>query len=121
MRRGDFSQLPFRRGEDWELITRDQIARWVESVTDADGVALLDLRIPVGEVTAAPRVHTVRPATVAGDDPISRATEALEKALRTPDDVPGGYPAVLVIHGERTPPGILTADDLPGLYDLLGR
>jgi hypothetical protein len=125
MRERDFSQLPYlERGGDgrWVLVTRDQVARWLETHVDDDGLALVDLAVSVADMASASAVGPVIPALVSTQAPVSAAVQALEAALAMPDTQPGGYAVVLVCgtdHLKR--PSILAADDLPRLYDLLGR
>lgn len=121
MRTSDFSQLPYRHADRWVLVTRDQVARWLELHVDDEGLALVDCSVPVGSLPAH-GVDAVVPSVVQGRTPVPEAVDLLETALRTPDAAEGGYAAVLVEPVRRAGAvGLLTADDLPRLHDVLGR
>ncbi len=123
MREHDFSQLPFRHRElGWILVTREQVSRWLEAESDDDGTALTDLTMPVSTLADRADVGPVQPRLLGPDATLSEALKELEGALHTPDSQPGGYAIVLI--GRKEPsaaPWILASDDLPHLYDLLGR
>jgi CBS domain-containing protein len=123
MRDGDFSQLPYCHAtHGWLLVTRDQIARWLETRAGADGIALVDLSEPVSALADDPRVGPVVPRRLAPSSSLAEAVAELEDALHVPDQQIGGYPVVLVAADDRAPSvHILAADDLPRAYDLLGR
>jgi hypothetical protein len=94
----------------------------MEAQVNSDGLARIDCGIRVAEVGDADGVGTVVPAAVESTAEVATGLEALERALRTPDYRVGGYPAVVVVDPSATDHvGILTPDDLPDLYDLLGR
>jgi hypothetical protein len=123
MRRHDFSQLPYLHDElGWVLVTREQVSRWLEAETDAEGTALTDLTLPVSALADRPDVGPVQPRLLGPDATLSEALTQLEGALRTPDSEPGGYAAVLIRRRDMSAaPWILASDDLPHLYELLGR
>lgn len=123
MREHDFSQLPYLHDQHgWLLVTREQIARWLEVEADIDGTALVDLRATVGSLADDPRIGPVRPRTLPATATVSTALEELEAALCTPDSEDGGYALVmLVASAPEDRPRVLTSDDLPEMYDLLGR
>lgn len=123
MRSNDFSQLPYRHDQlGWVLVTREQVSRWLESETDVDGTALTDLTLPVCTLADRPDVGPVQPRLLGPDATLSDALTELEGALRTPDSEPGGYAVVLINRPEASEsPWILASDDLPHLYNLLGR
>jgi hypothetical protein len=123
MQAGDFSQLPYFESERrWLLVTRDQVCRWLEAEADEGGTVLADLHCEIGAVARHPRVGPVIPRVVDSDADVHTALAALQEALRTPDSEPGGYAAVLVRKPQlEDVPGLLTSDDLPRLYALLGR
>jgi CBS domain-containing protein len=123
MRAHDFSQLPYRHGEfGWILVTREQVSRWLEAETDDDGTALTDLTLPVSMLADRPDVGPVEPRLLGPNATLSDALRELEEALRTPDSKPGGYAVILINRPEAAAsPWILASDDLPRLYDLLGR
>lgn len=76
----------------------------------------------VDDANPGPDVGPVQPRLLEPDATLSHALKELEGALRTPDSEPGGY-AVVLIHqqGASGSPWILASDDLPHLYNLLGR
>ena len=125
MRKHDFSQLPYEHATaGWTLVTREQVARWLEVQADAEGTVLADLTVPVSALADHPEVGPVVPRTVASDATLLDAVRELEQALHTPDSQPGGYATVLVHspHSDTTAgPRLLASDDLPRLYGLLGR
>jgi hypothetical protein len=123
MRAHDFSQLPYRHDVlGWILVTREQVSRWLEAETDVDGTALTDLTLPVSTLADRPDVGPVQPRLLEQDATLSDALEELEGALRTPDSQLGGYAVVLVVQQNvSAAPWILASDDLPRLYQLLGR
>jgi CBS domain-containing protein len=123
MRAHDFSQLPYHHDAlGWVLVTREQVSRWLEAETDVEGTALTDLTLPVRALAEHPEVGPVQPRVLGRDATVSEALAAMERALRTPDSQPGGYAAVLITgHDEPGSPRILASDDLPRLYELLGR
>jgi hypothetical protein len=123
MRSQDFSQLPYLHDDlGWVLVTREQVSRWLEAETDAEGTALTDLTLPVSTLADRPDVGPVQPRLLGPDATLSEALTELEGALRTPDSEPGGYAAVLINRKDRSAdPWILASDDLPRLYELLGR
>lgn len=118
----DYSQLPFQRQRHgWLLVTRDQVARWLTAEAGEGATVTVDLRPTVSALADDTRVGAVRPALLLGSATVDEAVAALEYATRFPDDAAGGYPATLITPSRNRPPRILTADDLPRLYDLLGR
>ncbi len=123
MRTHDFSQLPYRHDElGWVLVTREQVSRWLETETDEEGTALTDLMLPVSSLADRPDVGPVQPRLLGPDASLSDALTELEGALRTPDSEPGGYAVVLINRQDASAsPWILASDDLPRLYELLGR
>jgi hypothetical protein len=123
MRQGDFSQLPYCHPDrGWLLVTRDQLARWLQVHADDSGLALVDLTQPVATLADDPRVGPVQPRRVPPATLLAEAIDQLEEALHLPDHEPGGYPFLLVdAAGSRTPPKVVSVDDLPQAYDLLGR
>lgn len=69
-----------------------------------------------------PEVGPVQPRVLGHDATLSDALKEMEKALRTPDSQPGGSAAVLITEAAVSDsPRILASDDLPRLYELLGR
>jgi hypothetical protein len=123
MRMHDFSQLPYLHDAfGWVLVTREQVSRWLEAETDAEGSALTDLTLPVSSLADRQDVGPVQPRLLGPDANLSEALMELEGALRTPDSEPGGYAAVLINRRDvSAAPWILASDDLPRLYELLGR
>jgi hypothetical protein len=123
MRKHDFSQLPYRHDEHgWILVTREQVSRWLEAEADDAGTALTDLTLPVRTLADRPDVGPVQPRVLGHDATLSEALRELEGALRTPDSEPGGYAVVLINRKDvSASPWILASDDLPRLYELLGR
>ena len=122
MRECDFSQIPYHHDEHgWVLVTRAQIAHWVEHSAETDGACLLDTTTPVahladhswpGPVIARRLLTTARLADVVAE---------IEDAFTTPDHEDGGYPTVLVIEqNSDNPPFIMVPADLPGAYRRLG-
>lgn len=123
MRQHDFSQLPYWLPETgWALVTREQISTWVEASAEREGAALVDLAEPVRTLAEHEHVGPVVPQVLSPAAAIEDALELLERASHLDDRLPGGYPVVLVT---RPCPDaavrILTADDLPRIYTLLGR
>ena len=123
MRKHDFSQLPYCHDKlGWVLVTREQVSRWLEAETDVDGSALTDLTLPVSTLADRPDVGPVQPRLLSPEATLSDALKELEGALRTPDSEPGGYAIILIIRPDASvSPSILASDDLPRLYELLGR
>jgi hypothetical protein len=123
MHKNDFSQLPYHYpASGWLLITREQVSRWLEVAADEDGAALLDLHTSVGALADDPRIGPVVPRILQKGTTVSRALDQLELALSTPDSEPGGYAFLLLLGPTANhAPHVLTSDDLPRLYDLLGR
>ncbi|MGW4501418.1 hypothetical protein ACWENR_22730 [Micromonospora sp. NPDC004336] len=123
MHRDDFSQLPYpHERHGWLLVTREQVGRWVEAKAEADGMALVDLAVPVSELADHPEVGLVRPRQMEASTPLAAAVAAIEEALHRPDDAEGGYPLVLVTARDGRPPvQVLAVDDLPRAYRELGR
>ncbi|SFK19204.1 hypothetical protein [Cellulomonas sp. KH9] len=116
----DLSQLPFRDPDGtWALFTRAHVSRLVHGRCTEGGLVLLDLSATVGDVVAS--VGSTPVTVLPWSSTAPEALEALEAALLLPDDEPGGYPAVLFHDEASDRTAIVTADDLPGLYDLLGR
>jgi hypothetical protein len=98
------------------------VSRWIEAETDLDGTALTDLMLPVSCLADRPDVGPVQPRVLGPDATPSDALKELEGALRTPDSQPGGYAVVLITRQDApAPPWILASDDLPRLYEILGR
>ncbi|GAA1790045.1 hypothetical protein HC028_00075 [Planosporangium flavigriseum] len=118
MHKGDFSQVPYRHDQHgWLLVTREQVARWLEAQADEDGMALVSLGQPVVTLADDPRVGPVIPRRLPASAPLVDAVTELEAALHTPD-----YPLVLVtVKGRNTPVRVLAVDDLPRAYEVLGR
>lgn len=124
MRVRDFSQLPYLDpSQGWRLITRDQIARWVEASAEVDAACLLDLTQPVAGLAGLPSVGAVIPRLAPRSMLLSDAVAELTSAFETPDHESGGYPVLLVLDSERssTSPELFAADDLPRAYHVLGR
>lgn len=122
MRTHDFSQLPYEHVSlGWVLVTRDQVARWVEVQAEDDGTLLADLSLPVGDLADDARIGPTHPVVLSASAPVAAALARLEEALRLPDQAEGGYPVVLVAPRPGQRAKILSSDDLPRLYDLLGR
>lgn len=119
----DFSQLPYRHPiHGWVLVTREQVSRWLEAEADADGAVITELSSPVRALADHPAVGPVIVRHLTTSSTVIDGLQELEQALRTPDAEPGGYPVVLVSREADTDvEWILTADDLPRLYGLLGR
>jgi len=98
------------------------VSRWLEAETDVDGTALADLTLPVRTLAERRDVGPVQPRLLEAEATLSDALKELEGALRTPDSEPGGYAVVLIIRPDPSAsPWILASDDLPRLYELLGR
>jgi len=123
MREHDFSQLPYRHPDQgWLLVTRAQIAHWVEQSTEHDGACLLDLKSPVGYLAGESGPGAVVPRRLSTGDRLADVVLELEQAFVTPDHEPGGYPTVLVLEdGSDNPPFIMAPDNLPESYRRLGR
>ncbi|WP_446215551.1 hypothetical protein [Micromonospora sp. IBHARD004] len=123
MHRGDFSQLPYRHESgEWMLVTREQVGRWVEAYADNDGLALLDLAVPVSTLADDPKVGPVVPRRLAPSASLATALAEIEDALHRPDEADGGYPLVLVVGpGGKPSVRVLAVDDLPRAYRELGR
>jgi hypothetical protein len=123
MHQGDFSQLPYRHEQHgWLLVTREQVARWLEAQADDDGMALVDLGEPVVALADDPRVGPVVPRRLSASASLVDAVAELEAALHTPDHAPYGYPLILVtVKGRNAPIRVLAVDDLPRAYEVLGR
>ncbi len=124
MRAQDFSQVPYRHERHgWVLFTRRQVSAMVEAAADDSSTSLVDLSSTLREIGADPAVGMTVPARLPWSATVTEALESFEQTLVTPDDQPGGYPAVLLVRepGDAAAPAILTADDLPRLYQTLGR
>jgi hypothetical protein len=124
MRAGDFSQVPYVHEGEWLLVTREQVSRWIEAEAEADRdrTALLDLDVAVYALAEHSGVGPVRPRLLGPRATVPDGARELEAALRTPDVEPGGYPLVLLLPDNSShAPRVLAADDLPQLYDLMGR
>lgn len=124
MREGDFSQLPYRHDQlGWLLVTRSQIARWVEASAEPDGHCLLNLTTPVSGIADVEGVGPVVPRILPPTAMLAEAISELQQAFITPDHEVGGYPALLVVSPsqEAAPPRIVTSDDLPRAYAMLGQ
>lgn len=124
MRIQDFSQLPYLHPErGWLLVTRDQVARWVECSAEHDAACLLDLTQSVRHVTEQAGVGPVVPRMAPTSMLLADAVDQLAQAFEAPDHHVGGYPALLVTDRPESgdPPQILAADDLPRAYSVLGR
>lgn len=118
----DFSQLPYQSAAGaWLLVTFEQVARWIAVEADIDGTTLVDLSTTVGALATHPSVGAVTPRLLAASAPLSTALDELEQALQTPDSAPGGYPFLVVLPRKAGNPQVLATDDLPDLYDWLGR
>ena len=122
MDRGDFSQLPYRHGDlGWLLVTRGQVGRWVEVRAKADGMAFIDLGVPVWMLAEDPDVGPVVPRCLDGGATLASAVAAIEDALHRPDEKDGGYPLVLVTTKEgNAPVQVIDVADLPQAYRELG-
>jgi len=118
----DYSQVPYIHPDHgWVLVTRDQVARWVETEAEEDGTALVSLGTAVRTLTDHPRVGPVIPRMISPGALVTEAVAELETALRVPDIEPGGYPVVLAVPTAGDDVRILCPDDLPHMYRLLGR
>lgn len=119
----DFSQLPYQHPQHgWVVVTREQVSRWLEAEADQDGAVLSELSSPVSALADHPGVGPVLVRQMASTATVIDALHELEGALHTPDALPGGYPTVLA-RGRSLADElwILTGDDLPRMYGLLGR
>lgn len=122
MREHDFSQLPYRERGKWLLVSRDQVARWVELEADAEvhqgrpAVALVDMSITVRNLG-----QLVEPAAPVILNRRATVLDAIRELEHRP--ITGAFgPTVLVKPtSEGDPPNVLTPADLPRLYDLVGR
>lgn len=122
MREHDFSQLPYRERGKWLLVSRDQVARWVELEADAEvhqgrpAVALVDMSITVRDLG-----QLVEPAAPVILNRRATVLDAIRELEHRP--ITGAFgPTVLVKPtSEGDPPNVLTPADLPRLYDLVGR
>lgn len=87
-----------------------------------EGAVLTELSSPVRALADHPAVGPVMVRHLPTSATVIDALQELEHALRTPDAQPGGY-AVLLISRQADPDvlWILSADDLPVMYGLLGR
>lgn len=114
MKEHDYTQVPYHLpGTGWVLLTRDQVARWVEDSAE-ENLVMVDLRTRVGELADA--VGPVVP-TVLDDD--SYVVDALAHLEWTEGEA---YPAVVVVdRGRVEHPAVLTGWDIPELYRRLGR
>jgi predicted transcriptional regulator len=113
MKEHDYTQVPYHlEGPGWVLLTRDQVARWVEDSAQ-ENLVMVDLHTTVGELSEA--VSPVRPTVLGSDSYVVDALTHLEW------NEGEAYPAVIVSRGPWKPPGVLTAWDIPELYRLLGR
>jgi hypothetical protein len=118
----DFTQLPYRHPDrGWELITRDQVARWVEVESAIDGTASLDLDTPVRSLADDSRIKPAVPNLVSPSTTVPQAVTILDTALRALHTVTGGYPVLLIPPGDDHSCKIVNAYDLPRLNALLGR
>jgi hypothetical protein len=118
----DFTQLPYRHPDrGWELITRDQVARWVEVESAVDGTASLDLDIPVRSLADDSRIKPAVPSLVDPSTTVPQAVTMLDTALRALHTVTAGYPVLLIPPSDGHSCKIVNAYDLPGLNTLLGR
>lgn len=118
MKDHDFSQLPYRVGTRWRLVTREQVACFVEAQVALEGVALVSLEgvraIDVAE--AAPS----EPEGANEGEPVRNVVATLAHLLENPSTEK--YPAVIVFPRRMgSLPRIVLADDLPRLYAALGR
>lgn len=118
MKDHDFSQLPYRDATCWRLVTREQVACFVEAQVALEGVALVSLEgvkaIDVAE--AAPS----EPESVNEGEPVRNVVATLAHLLKHPSSEK--YPAVIVLARQTgSLPRIVLADDLPRLYAALGR
>ncbi len=123
LREEDFSQLPYRHDDrGWLLVTRSQIAAWVEHATQEDGACLLDLNLPVRHLADEAGPGPIIPRMLTTQSRLSDVVLEMEQAFITPDHEPGGYPCVLVTEpsGDNAP-FLMAPDDLPHAYRLLGR
>ena len=124
MHQHNFSQLPYRHDtHGWVLLTRYQVARWLEAQAEEDDIVLGDLSVPVTALADDPRVGPVVPRTLTPASSVVEAIRELEDALHSPDEIDGGYPLVLVEQPQhrKNPIHVFTVADLPRAYDLLGR
>lgn len=113
MKERDYTQVPYHlEGTGWVLVTRDQVARWVEDSAQ-ENLVMVDLHTTVGELSEA--VGPVVPTVLAADSYVVDALAHLEWSEGE------AYPAVIVDRGQGKPPGVLTAWDIPELYRRLGR
>ena len=113
MKEHDYTQVPYQlEGTGWVLLTRDQVARWVEDSAQ-ENLVMVDLHTTVGELSEA--VGPVVPTVLAADSYLVDALAHLEWSEGE------AYPAVIVDRGQGKPPGVLTAWDIPELYRRLGR
>lgn len=113
MKEHDYTQVPYHlEGTGWVLLTRDQVARWVEDSAQ-ENLVMVDLHTTVGELSEA--VGPVVPTVLAADSYVVDALAHLEWSEGE------AYPAVIVDRGQGKPPGVLTAWDIPELYRRLGR
>jgi hypothetical protein len=117
----DFTQLPYRHPDrGWELITRDQVARWVEVEAAADGTASLDLDFPVRSLGDDSRIKPAVPNLMSPSATVPEAVTVMDAALRALHTVAGGYPVLLMPPSDGHSCKIINAYDLPRLNALLG-
>jgi CBS domain-containing protein len=113
MKEHDYTQVPYHlEGTGWVLLTRDQVARWVEDSAQ-ENLVMVDLHTTVGELAQA--VGPVVTTVLTADSYVADALVHLEWSEGE------AYPAVIVDRGPGKPPGVLTAWDTPELYRRLGR
>ena len=122
MRERDFSQIPYHHDEHgWVLVTRAQIAHWVEDSAETDGACLLDTTTPVAHLADHSWPGAIKARCLDTTARLADVVAEIEEAFTTPDHEPGGYPAVLVIEqNSDNPPFIMVPADLPEAYRRLG-
>ena len=123
MRENDFSQIPYRHeNHGWVLVTRAQIAHWVEDSAESDGACLLDTTTSVAHLADLSWPGPVITRHLLTTARLVDVVTEIEEAFTTPDHEPGGYPAVLIIEqNSDNSPFIMVPADLPDAYRRLGR
>jgi hypothetical protein len=118
----DFTQLPYRHpARGWELITRDQVARWVEVEAAADGTASLNLDVPVHSLGDDSRIKPAVPNLMSPSATVPQAVTFLDTTLRALHTVSSGSPVLLIPPDDNYSCKIVNAYDLSRLNALLGR
>lgn len=118
MKQHDYSQLPYEDGDKWRLVTREQVACFVEREVAEQGVEIVSLEgiTALNVAGCAPS----EPVSVSEGESVRNVVAMLTTALAQPST--STYPAVLVSRPQtRSTPKVVLADDLPRLYAAIGR